>query len=555
MNTEEKAKAYDEAVNKLRRFMEQGIDPLITRANVQDFFPELTESNDERIRKELIDAILGLWDNDALPMPLSVKRKDEWIAWLEKQKEYESTDFEYVWDRTDCGDLTSALDKYSEEAIINMCHAWYDKGIELERKSWLEKQCYTKKDVDDAYLKGICYTKHELEKQGERSIYNVPSREVILAIWDLGNEWKELTNGCISAEHGTQLNYIQKHWEESEYYLREKQGKQKPSLHERYDKIKDSEWFKKTHEGMSISDDENVDGDMKETEHTIKPKFNEGDWITNGDYTWKVIKVEQFDYILQSQDGNIVDDTISYVDKQFHSFTVKDAKDGDVLCTYECGTPKIVFILKGTPKKHYALGYHCYYNIMYPHFGPDSEKGCLAPNDEDVKPATKEQRDTLERAITNAGYTFNFEKKELKKIKQKPQRMVSAEAKEALYDKPTDEEMKELLRTEYEKGRADTIAEMEKNWSEEDEDTLAAIIAIIRKQYNGTNIEEKKYYNVLINWLKSLKDRYTWRPSNEQIDTLEHFVRSIGESGYASPYDNNTKLLYSLLKQLKKLKA
>ena len=44
-----------------------------------------------------------------------------------------------------------------------------------------------------------------------------------------------------------------------------------------------------------------------------------------------------------------------------------------------------------------------------------------------------------------------------------------------------------------------------------------------------------------------------WKPSDEQIEAFEHFVRSVGESGYASPYDNNTKLLYSLLEQLKKL--
>lgn len=45
-----------------------------------------------------------------------------------------------------------------------------------------------------------------------------------------------------------------------------------------------------------------------------------------------------------------------------------------------------------------------------------------------------------------------------------------------------------------------------------------------------------------------------WKPSDEQMEALEHFVKSIGESGYASPYENNTKLLYSLLEQLKKLK-
>ena len=52
---------------------------------------------------------------------------------------------------------------------------------------------------------------------------------------------------------------------------------------------------------------------------------------------------------------------------------------------------------------------------MYPHFEFHSEKGCLAPNEEDVKPATKEQRDTLMKAIADAGYIFDFDKKKLKK--------------------------------------------------------------------------------------------------------------------------------------------
>lgn len=45
-----------------------------------------------------------------------------------------------------------------------------------------------------------------------------------------------------------------------------------------------------------------------------------------------------------------------------------------------------------------------------------------------------------------------------------------------------------------------------------------------------------------------------WKPTKEQLEALEHFVRSVGESGYASPYDNNTKLLYSLLTDLQILK-
>lgn len=55
-------------------------------------------------------------------------------------------------------------------------------------------------------------------------------------------------------------------------------------------------------------------------------------------------------------------------------------------------------------------------------------------------------------------------------------------------------------------------------------------------------------------WLQSLKQRATWKPSDAQMIAFEHFVKSIGESGYFSPYDDNTKLLYSLLEDLKKLK-
>ena len=71
--------------------------------------------------------------------------------------------------------------------------------------------------------------------------------------------------------------------------------------------------------------------DEQKPADTVESKFKVGDWITNGDYTWKIVEVKPLDYILQSQDGNIVDDTISHVDEQFHSFTIEDAKDGDTL--------------------------------------------------------------------------------------------------------------------------------------------------------------------------------------------------------------------------------
>ena len=90
-------------------------------------------------------------------------------------------------------------------------------------------------------------------------------------------------------------------------------------------------------------------------------------------------------------------------------------------------------------------------------------------------------------------------------------------------------------------------------WSEEDESNFQGIIEELRvNRYHAPHCDLPTYDRFL-SWFKSLKNRYGWKPSDEQIKALEHFVRSIGESGFASPYDDNTRLLYSLLEQLKKI--
>lgn len=112
-----------------------------------------------------------------------------------------------------------------------------------------------------------------------------------------------------------------------------------------------------------------------------------------------------------------------------------------------------------------------------------------------------------------------------KQDEQKPQRMVSAEAKEALYDKPTDEEMKELLRTEYEKGRADTIAEMEKDWSEEDDVMINKLLAVVKLYYDrsGDDLDKQS----CISFLKSLKDKVQPQPKQEWSEEDEDDLNNI----------------------------
>ena len=280
-----------------------------------------------------------------------------------------------------------------------------------------------------------------------------------------------------------------------------------------------------------------------------EPKFKVGDWIIHQgtENIYQVVSRIDNQYQLKYGDNYTVQ-KYSDVDKNARLWDItKDAKDGDVLAVEPIDDYQFPFI--AIYENRGLNFFNSYCSMGFDGKFYEATTGHALDN---LYPATKEQRDLLSQKMREAGYGWDSEKKELKKLSQ---RVISAEAKEALYDKPTDEEMKELLRTEYEKGRADTIAEMEKEWSEEDEKMLEGIVNTVKDVRCQSLLSEIEIYDDYIDWLKSLKDRYTWKPSNEQIEALEHFVKSIGEGGYASPYDNNTKLLYSLLEQLKKLKA
>ena len=56
----------------------------------ENLIPELKESEDEKIRKELINRINGLWENDAVMWPSTLEEKNKYIGWLEKQGNQES---------------------------------------------------------------------------------------------------------------------------------------------------------------------------------------------------------------------------------------------------------------------------------------------------------------------------------------------------------------------------------------------------------------------------------------------------------------------------------
>lgn len=77
MTEKEKAKAYDEAIERAKKLYGDGI--------AEGIFPELKESEDDRIRKWIIDDIRYNMNNEPLNNSEYKKKAENAIDWLEKQ--------------------------------------------------------------------------------------------------------------------------------------------------------------------------------------------------------------------------------------------------------------------------------------------------------------------------------------------------------------------------------------------------------------------------------------------------------------------------------------
>ena len=79
MSIEEKAKAYDEALKKAKRFHTPDSNNTNLKAVIENIFPELKESEDERIRKWLITELHhehDMVETDSLHPENAYKRKE-----------------------------------------------------------------------------------------------------------------------------------------------------------------------------------------------------------------------------------------------------------------------------------------------------------------------------------------------------------------------------------------------------------------------------------------------------------------------------------------------
>ena len=134
-------KKYKEALERAREYWETDNDNTLdikAKGTMEYLFPELKESEDERIRKELISLV------------------ENWK-------------------------IFNPNSPFDEHPVYTSDKDTVDKIL-----AWLEKQgeTYTKKDVDNAYLEGMAFAKDELEKQGKQKSQRMISAEAKEAMYD-----------------------------------------------------------------------------------------------------------------------------------------------------------------------------------------------------------------------------------------------------------------------------------------------------------------------------------------------------------------------------------
>ena len=293
MTEKEKEKAYDEAIERAKQLYGNGI--------AEEIFHELKESQDEKIRKWIIDDIRYNMNNEPLNNSEYKKKAERAIAWLEKQGEQ---------------NLSSA-----------------------NERAWL-------------YL-----------------VSDVPT-------------WKD----GIGQYHDDQR--VQE-----------------------LAKRLCSKYAQKLYNSSILSNSSNTGKNEQKSADKNKPRIDVGDWVVfiKSKSVYRVEKKENYEYTLRHILGGSM--CLHFSNEELiREWTIEDAKDGDVLTTL--AGP---FIYNGKRGGLSCLGSYCGINTLG-RFQMGVERHWTGKK---VYPATKKQRDALMKAMNDAGYEWDADKKELKKEKAK----------------------------------------------------------------------------------------------------------------------------------------
>ena len=302
----------------------------------------------------------------------------------------------------------------------------------------------------------------------------------------------------------------------------------------------------------------------------VGPKFKVGDWVTNDYCAGKVIELTNDAYLLDTGQG------IPFsCEHNVHLWTIQDAKDGDVLVCPPLGyaSGEQVFIFKGINSRDYVDNCIEYYCCIYEGVFYENINAYMGTTSTPLYPATKEQRDILFTKMREAGYVWDSEEKELKKIEDEPenykQQLMSEMAdliKDYIKQKPTEcikfnnefeNQVSNLIVSvlngehEYNEGFVKYVAQSllgyAKNelkstaWSEEDENMAHYIGNAITCKESAKYLEEKGIDMIKAHrWLESPKhqSKQEWSEEDERVlnSAIWHLRNSVnnGDRTYSA---------------------
>lgn len=282
----------------------------------------------------------------------------------------------------------------------------------------------------------------------------------------------------------------------------------------------------------------------------VEPKFKVGDIITNGELIGKVDEIVNNKY--HGRFGYNKDLSNHYADipdiEDWHLWTIQDAKAGDVLTT-----DLVHFILKS--KDDMSCYMYCNYSVVSNSF--DTSYTAIVDS-KYVHPATKEQRDLLFQKMHEAGYEWDAEKKELKKIEQKSWseededmrykataviNRLCAEGKEYVWSISTLKKLFYWLKSLKDRVGCEVNSITAKEWSEKDEQYLL----VCKNALSKYQVSDKWDANIISRWLedklKSLRpqNKCTYNPYKEIVESIsemcKHYVKA-SPRGLQDFYDN-----------------
>lgn len=141
-----------------------------------------------------------------------------------------------------------------------------------------------------------------------------------------------------------------------------------------------------------------------------KSKFKVGDWITNGlSYPMQISSINNGIYYTHN---DTVGGDIESIDKEYHIWTIKDVKEGDIL-SYVTDEEDLWIMIYWSLYEPYEGHVH-YHALLVNDDFYDKGTCCICIND--LKPATQEQCDLLFQKMEEAGYEWDAENLQLTKI-------------------------------------------------------------------------------------------------------------------------------------------